>query len=96
MGSYGSSGGNPPSLKNVEDKLDRLKEPHWTTVPLFVLTIIAVIAAVLSGWFAWRADVRATRADSSASQAQHSLDQAVSMLGTNATLPLHLSPQPKQ
>jgi len=83
----GFSGGPPPPQKPILDRLDRLREPHWSVVPMFCLTVIAVIAAVVSVWLAWCAEIRAQKSDARAIAAESLLRQSVVPLSMTNALP---------
>jgi hypothetical protein len=41
--------------REIHDRLEELKRPHWTVLPNFWLTAISAIAAVAAAYLAWLA-----------------------------------------
>jgi hypothetical protein len=44
---------NPERHAEIARRLDKLKEPHWTVLPNFWLTLIAAVAGVVAAALAW-------------------------------------------
>jgi hypothetical protein len=41
--------------REIHDRLEELKRPHWTVLPNFWLTAISAVAAVAAAYLAWLA-----------------------------------------
>lgn len=39
----------------IMERLERLEQPHWTTTPVFWVTLVGTIAAGLAAYFGWLA-----------------------------------------